>query len=52
MIDKFPGNGKVYHSFDNVDDDSRNNYPVEFLNSMTPNGLPPHVLKVKKSIVQ
>lgn len=47
MIDKFPGNGKVYHSFDCVDDDSRNNYPIEFLNSMTPNGLPPHVLKVK-----
>jgi len=47
MIAMFPGEEKVYHSFDSVDDDSVNNYPIEFLNSITPNGLPPHVLKVK-----
>jgi ATP-dependent DNA helicase PIF1 len=47
MIDRFPGEEKVYHSFDSVDDDSRNNYPIDFLNSITPNGLPPHVLKIK-----
>ncbi|KAL6597005.1 hypothetical protein ACP70R_047139 [Stipagrostis hirtigluma subsp. patula] len=47
MIDKFPGQEKVYHSFDSIDDDSRNHYPLEFLNSLTPNGLPPHVLKLK-----
>jgi len=47
MIDKFPGEEKVYHSFDSVDDDSRNNYPIDFLNSITPNGLPPHELKIK-----
>ncbi|XP_066351522.1 ATP-dependent DNA helicase PIF1-like [Miscanthus floridulus] len=47
MIDRFPGEEKVYHSFDSVDDDSINNYPIDFLNSITPNGLPPHVLKVK-----
>jgi ATP-dependent DNA helicase PIF1 len=47
MIDRFPGEEKVYHSFDSVDDDSRNNYPIDFINSFTPNGLPPHVLKVK-----
>lgn len=47
MIDRFLGEEKVYHSFDSVDDDSRNNYTIEFLNSITPNGLPPHVLKVK-----
>jgi ATP-dependent DNA helicase PIF1 len=46
MIDRFSGEEKVYHSFDSVDDDSRNNYPIDFLNS-TPNGLPPHELKVK-----
>ncbi|XP_066374055.1 uncharacterized protein [Miscanthus floridulus] len=47
MIDKFPGEEKVYHSFDSVDDDSRNNYPIDFLNSITLNGLSPHVLKIK-----
>ncbi|KAL6873859.1 hypothetical protein ACP4OV_013941 [Aristida adscensionis] len=47
MIDKFPGQEKVYHSFDSVDDDSHNLYPIDFLNSITPNGLPPHVLKLK-----
>jgi len=47
MIAMFPGEEKVYHSFDSVDDDSVNNYPIEFLNSITPNGLPPHVVKVK-----
>jgi len=28
MINKFPGEEKVYHSFGSVDDDSRNNYPI------------------------
>ena len=48
MIDKFPGKEKVYYSYDSVDDDSHNNYPLDFLNSITPNGLPPHELKIKK----
>ncbi|KAG8061147.1 hypothetical protein GUJ93_ZPchr0003g17088 [Zizania palustris] len=47
MIGNCPGEEKVYYSFDSTDDDSSNNYPIEFLNSLTPNGLPPHVLKVK-----
>ena len=49
MIDRFPGKQKIFYSFDSVDDDSRNNYPLDFLNSITPNGLPPHELKVKKN---
>ena len=49
MIDMFPGEEKVYYSHDSVDDDSTNNYPLDFLNSITPNGLPPHELKVKKN---
>ena len=40
---------KVYYSHDSIDDDSTNNYPLDFLNSITPNGLPPHELKIKKN---
>uniref|UniRef100_A0A0A9BFG3 DNA helicase Pif1-like 2B domain-containing protein n=1 Tax=Arundo donax TaxID=35708 RepID=A0A0A9BFG3_ARUDO len=47
MINRFPSKEKIYYSFDSIDDDSRNNYPLDFLNSITPNGLPLHVLKVK-----
>ena len=49
MIDRFLGKQKIFYSFDSVDDDSRNNYPLDFLNSITPNWLPPHELKVKKN---
>ena len=49
MIGKFPGNEKIYYSHDFVDDDSTNNNPLDFLNSITPNGLPPHELKIKKN---
>ena len=49
MIAKFPGEEKVYYSHDSVDDDSTNNNPLDFLNSITPNGLPPHELKIKKN---
>jgi len=47
MIDNFPGESTVFYSFDSVDDDSHNHYPIDFLNSITPNGLPPHELKLK-----
>jgi ATP-dependent DNA helicase PIF1 len=49
MINKFHGYEKVYHSFDEVVDDSNNYYPSEFLNTLMPNGLPPHVLKLKEN---
>lgn len=49
MISVFPGEEKIFYSFDSVDDDSNNSYPLDFLNSITPNGLPPHELKVKKN---
>jgi hypothetical protein len=47
MIDRFQGEEMIYHSFDSVEDDPHNYYPPEFLNTLTPNGLPPHMLKLK-----
>jgi hypothetical protein len=47
MISRFQGDEMVYHSFDSAVDDPHNYYPSEFLNTLTPNGLPPHVLKLK-----
>ncbi|TVU21988.1 hypothetical protein EJB05_31660, partial [Eragrostis curvula] len=47
MIETFRGPSKVFYSFDYVEDDQINNYPIDFLNSLTPNGLPPHELKIK-----
>ena len=40
MIERIPGEEKVYHSFDTVVDDPQNHFPIDFLNSITPNGLP------------
>jgi hypothetical protein len=47
MIDTFLGKATVLYSFDLVDDDERNNYLQDFLNSITPNGLPLHELRIK-----
>jgi ATP-dependent DNA helicase PIF1 len=47
MIDRFPGKAMVFYSFDSVDDDERNNYPQDFLNSITSNGLSSHKLRIQ-----
>ena len=47
MIERFLGEEKVYHSFDTIVDDPQNHFPIDFLNSITPNGLPTHELKLK-----
>jgi ATP-dependent DNA helicase PIF1 len=47
MINKFQGEKVVYHSFNEAVDDPHNYYSQEFLNTLTLNGIPPHVLKLK-----
>jgi len=47
MIERFKGEEVIYHSFDSAEDDPYGYYAPEFLNGLTPNGLPPHVLKLK-----
>lgn len=45
------GNAVDYFSADSVDDDNGANlYPQEFLNSLTPSGMPPHRLLLKVGI--
>ncbi|XP_020198576.1 uncharacterized protein [Aegilops tauschii subsp. strangulata] len=47
MIERFHGDEVIYHSFDSAEDDPYGYYAQEFLNGLTPNGLPPHALKLK-----
>jgi ATP-dependent DNA helicase PIF1 len=47
MFDRFLGRATVFYSFDSVDDDAHNNYSQDFLNSITPNGVLPHELRIK-----
>jgi hypothetical protein len=47
MIERFQGEEMIYYSFDSAEDDPHGYYSQEFLNDLTPNGLPPHALKLK-----
>jgi ATP-dependent DNA helicase PIF1 len=49
MIKQFLEDEHVYFSHDTVNDDTTNTYPLDFLNSITSNGLPPHILRIKKN---
>ncbi|KAL3531638.1 hypothetical protein ACH5RR_005159 [Cinchona calisaya] len=49
IISYFPGEAKTFVSFDEALDDTHNYYQDEFLNSLTPNGLPPHKLILKEN---
>ncbi|XP_012857053.1 PREDICTED: ATP-dependent DNA helicase PIF1-like [Erythranthe guttata] len=47
LISLFPGESRSFHSYDEAIDDVNNYYEEEFLNSLSPNGLPPHKLLLK-----
>ncbi|KAL7137613.1 hypothetical protein ABFS83_10G105100 [Erythranthe nasuta] len=49
LISMFPGEARTFQSFDEAIDDTNNNYEEDFLNSLTPNGLPPHKLVLKRN---
>ncbi|VDO96416.1 unnamed protein product [Heligmosomoides polygyrus] len=56
VLSKLPGQEKIYRSIDEVMNDeteAKNNteYSLEFLNSLTPQGYPPHELHLKKGAV-
>lgn len=47
-IKQFSGPKRILYSFDSVEDDTKNMYQQEFLNSISPSGMPPHQLTIKK----
>jgi hypothetical protein len=54
ILETIPSQTKVYLSRDCAicdDPTEQNNYPLEFLNSLTPSGMPPHTLKLKTGAI-
>ncbi|XP_020243523.1 uncharacterized protein LOC109821777 [Asparagus officinalis] len=49
LIALFPGEARTFFSFDEAVDDTNNYYQEEFLNTLMPNGLPPHKLILKRN---
>ncbi|XP_059288818.1 uncharacterized protein LOC132042232 [Lycium ferocissimum] len=49
LISKFPGESRTFLSFDSAEDDTNNYYQEDYLNTLTPSGLPPHRLVLKKN---
>ncbi|XP_041001530.1 uncharacterized protein LOC121247218 [Juglans microcarpa x Juglans regia] len=47
LIHRFPGELRRYYSFDEAIDASEQSVMEDFLNTLTPNGLPPHELLLK-----
>ena len=47
VMARFPGAERVYRSHDKVASEDSFNYPQEYLNTLSPSGMPPHQLKVK-----
>ncbi|XP_015064581.1 uncharacterized protein LOC107009752 [Solanum pennellii] len=42
LISQFPGESKIFNNFDSAEDGTNNYYQEEYLNTLTPNGLPPY----------
>ena len=54
VLQMLPGEAKTYVSVDGFEKDSdevQNTYPLEFLHSLTPTGMPPHLLNLKVGAV-
>uniref|UniRef100_UPI00358FD09C uncharacterized protein n=1 Tax=Myxine glutinosa TaxID=7769 RepID=UPI00358FD09C len=54
ILDAFPGEEKTYFSADSIvcdDLEEALNYPMEFLNQLTPSGMPLHKLRLKDGAV-
>ena len=54
ILERLPGPEKVYRSIDKAitdDQDEAQTYPLEFLHSLTPSGMPEHVLRLKKGAI-
>jgi len=50
VLSRLEGEEKVYYSVDSIDTDDeeeKTNFPTEFLNTITPSGMPVHALKLK-----
>uniref|UniRef100_A0A8C5PIX9 ATP-dependent DNA helicase n=1 Tax=Leptobrachium leishanense TaxID=445787 RepID=A0A8C5PIX9_9ANUR len=50
VLSLLEGESRTYLSTDSIDDESqedKDNYPIEFLNELTPSGMPVHKLKLK-----
>jgi len=50
ILEQLPGDLHTYHSIDSVVSDNQEEieqYPLEFINSLTLSGMPPHVLNLK-----
>ena len=54
ILNKIPGEKRIYHSYDKIicdNDNDVNNYPVEFLNPLTISSLPPHKIVLKVNCI-
>ena len=49
VMQLIPGDADTFVSADSVEDSKAAMYPTEFLNSLSPNGVPPHRLILKRA---